>query len=146
MPYYSQADVLIHGLWKWGTSALFDMGYYLCQASAKTLAMAEKDKKEKYLYPCLGSSRSFTPIVYSMDGITGTEAIDAQQSLDLILSNNLNQEYLDMCGFLRGCMSLEIVRSNTLILCGTRDKEAYIRQRPYMADGAVMSLLAPCRG
>ena len=51
-----------------------------------------------------------------------------------------------MCGFVRARMSLAVVRSNTLLLCGARDKYAYIRQRPDPADGSVMALLAPWRG
>ena len=54
MPDKSRADASIHGLWKWGTTDLFDMrivnldvGSYLRQTSAKALAMAEKDKKDK---------------------------------------------------------------------------------------------------
>ena len=43
-------------------------------------------------------------------------------------------------------ISLSVVRSNTLILRGTRDKEAYIFQIPDMADGAVMTVLVRWRG
>ena len=50
-----------------------------------------------------------------------------------------------MRGFVRARMSLEIVRFNTLLLWGARDKEAYIRQRPNMAYGGVMELLIPWR-
>ena len=39
-------------------------------------------------------------------------------------------------------MSLVIVISNTLLLCGSRDKESYILQRPDLEDGSVMVLLA----
>ena len=39
-------------------------------------------------------------------------------------------------------MSLAIVRFNTLFLRGNRDKEAYIRQRMNLENGAVMALLA----
>ena len=65
-------------------------------------------------------------MVYSADGIPGTEAVSAQQHLASLLSNKLKQEYLEMCGFVRARMSLSVVRSNTLLLCGARDKEAYI--------------------
>ena len=48
MPDESRADVYVHGLWKWGTTALFDMiifnldaGSYLCQTSAKALETME---------------------------------------------------------------------------------------------------------
>ena len=41
-----------HSFWKWGITALFDIqivnldaGSYLCQTSAKALAMGGKDKK-----------------------------------------------------------------------------------------------------
>ena len=51
-----------------------------------------------------------------------------------------------MGGFIRDRVSLAMVRSNTLLLHGARYKEAYIRQRPNLEDGAVMALLAPWRG
>ena len=60
--------------------------------------------------------RSFTPKVYSADRIPRMEAVSAYQRLALLLSNNLKQEYLEMCGFLRLGLSLAIVRSNTLLL------------------------------
>ena len=66
----SRAYLFVHGFCKWGTSAPFDMqtvdlyaGSYLRQTSAKALSATEKEKKEKYLQPCLYCSRSFTPMV-----------------------------------------------------------------------------------
>ena len=66
----SPEDVSFHRFWKWGTSALFDMqivnlyaGYYLRQKSTKALAMAEKEKKDKYLHPYLERRRYFTSVV-----------------------------------------------------------------------------------
>ena len=119
----SRADVFIRGFWKWGTSALFDMRIvnldavsYLRQTSAKALAAAEREKRYKYLHPCLESRHTFTPMVYYLDGIPGTEAIAAQRRLALLLSNKLKREYLDMCGFVRDSISLAIVRYNTLLL------------------------------
>ena len=89
-------------------------------------------------------------MVYSVDGIPGAEALAAHKRLDALLSYKLsyklNREYSEMCGFVRARMSLAIVRSNSLILRGPRDKGARIRQRPELIDGAVMALLAPCRG
>ena len=40
-----------------------------------------------------------------------------------------------MCGFVRERVSLAIVRSNSLILCGPRYKDARIWQRPELTDG-----------
>ena len=126
----SQADVSIHGFWKWGTYALFDMQIinldvvsYLCQTSAENLAMAEKEKKDNYLQPCIERRHYFTFMVYSADRITGTEAVAAQRRLASMLSNNLKRKYLEMCGFVRAHISLAIVRSNTLLFQGTRDKD-----------------------
>ena len=77
-------------------------------------------------------------MVYSADGIPSMEAIAAQRCLALLLSNKLKQKYSEMWGFVGARVSLSVVRSNSLVLCGARDKEAYILQRPSMADGAVM--------
>ena len=43
-------------------------------------------------------------------------------------------------------MSLITVKSNSLLLCGPRDKGARICQRPELTDGAVMALFTPWRG
>ena len=85
-------------------------------------------------------------MVYSADGIPGAEALATQKRLATLLSYKLKREYSEMCGFVRERMSLAIVRSNSLILRGPRDKGARIRQRPELTDGLVMSLLAPWRG
>ena len=82
-------------------------------------------------------------MVYSADGIPGAEALAIQKRLAALLSYKLKREYSEMCGFVRSRMSLAIVRSNFLLLCRTCDKEARIRKRPELTDGAVMALLAP---
>ena len=61
-------------------------------------------------------------MVYSADGITGAEALAAQKILAALLSYKLNPEYSEMCGFVRARMSLEIVRSNSLLLSGPCNK------------------------
>ena len=65
-------------------------------------------------------------MVYSMDGIPRTEALAVHHHLALLLSNKTKREYSEMCGYVRDRMSLAIVRSNNLLLCGAREKEAYI--------------------
>ena len=47
------------------------------QTTIKDLKTAEKEKMDKYLKPGLELRRSFTPMVYSTDGITRTEAVAA---------------------------------------------------------------------
>ena len=98
MPDDSWADSSVHGLWKWGTYAIFDKRivnldavFYLRQTSAKALSMAEKEKKDKYFQPGLKRRRTFTPMVYSTDGVPGTEAVSVQLCLSVLLSNKLEQ-------------------------------------------------------
>ena len=85
-------------------------------------------------------------MVYSADGIPGAEAFAAQKRLAALLSYKLKWEYSEMCGFVRARMSLAIVRSNSLLLCGPHEKGARICQRPEMTDGVAMPLLTPWRG
>ena len=85
-------------------------------------------------------------MIYSVDGIPRAEALAAHKRLAALLSYRLKWEYSEMCGFVRGWMSLEIVRSNSLLLRGPREEGARIRQRPELTDGVVMELLAPWRG
>ena len=136
LPDDSRAYVSVHGLLKGVTTAFFDMqivnldsGSYLCRTSAKALKMAEKEKKDKYLQPCVERRCYFTPMVYSADVIPGTEAIGAQQRISLLLSIKMKREYLEMCGFVRAWMSLAIVISNNRLLHGARGKEAYTTQQ-----------------
>ena len=94
----------------------------------KALAKAEKEKKDLYLQACLEHRSTFTPMVYSADRIPGAEALAAQKRSATLLSYKLKREYSEMCGFVRERMSLAIVRSNSLLLCGPCDKGARIWQ------------------
>ena len=121
-------------------------GSYLCMTPEKALAKAEKEKKDLYLQSCLERRRTFTPMVYSADGIPGAEALSAQKILAALLSYKLKREYFEMCGFVRARMSLEIVRSNSLLPCGPRNKGARIQKQPLLKNGAVIALLTPWQG
>ena len=85
-------------------------------------------------------------MVYYVDRIPGAEALAAQKRLAALLSYKLKREYLEICGFVRARTSLSIVRPNSLLLYGPREKWARIRQQPELMDGAVMTLLTPWRG
>ena len=103
-------------------------GSYLHTIPEKALAKAEKENKDLYLQDCLGRRSTFTPMVYSAEGIPRVEALAAQNRLAALLRYNLKQEYLEMCGFVPARMSLAIVRSNSLFLRGPRNKVARIWQ------------------
>ena len=82
----------------------------------KALAKAEKEKKDLYLQDCLECRSTFTPTVYSADRITRADVLAAQNRLAALLRYKLKREYSRMYGFVRARMSLEIVRSNSLLL------------------------------
>ena len=69
----------------------------------------------------------------------------AQKRFAKLISYKLKREYSEMCGFVRARMSLTIVRSYSLLLCGPTDKGAHIQQRPQLTDGVVMALPASWR-
>ena len=123
-----------------------DTGSYLHIMLEKALSKAEKKRMALYLQTCLERIRTFTPMVYSADEITGAEALAAHKWVAALLNYKLKREYSEMCGFVREMMSLAIVRSNSLLLCGPLNKGARIWQRPELTDGVVMVLLAPWRG
>ena len=149
----SRADVITHGFWKWGTTAMFDIRIVnldpvscLRMTPEKALAKTEKEKKDLYLQACLERRQTFTPMVYSVDGIPGAEALALQKRLAALLSYKLKREYSEICGFVRSRMLIAIVRSNSLLLRRPCDKGARIRQQQGMTDGVVMTLLAPWHG
>ena len=99
VPAESRTDVSANGFWKGGTTAMFDIkianldaGSYLRMTLEKALAKAEKEKNDLYLQACLDRRRTFTPMVYSMDGIPRAEALTAQNRSAALLSYNLKQE------------------------------------------------------
>ena len=153
IPAESRADVSAHGFWRRGTTAMFDIrivnldaGSYPHMTPEKDLAKAEKEKKDLYLQACLERRRTFTPMFYSADRISGVEALAVQKRLAALISYKLKRGYSEMCGFVQARMSLAIVRSNSLLLRGPRDKGARIWQQPQLTEGVVVALLAPWRG
>ena len=148
----SRADVSAHGFWKRGTTAMFDIrivnldaGSYLRMTPEKAPAKAEKENKDLYLQACLERRRTFTPMVYFVDGILGAEALATQKRLAALISYKLKWEYSEMCGLFWARKVPSMVRSNSLLLYGPCNKEARIWQQPELTDGSVMSLLAPWR-
>ena len=99
VPAELRSDVSAHGFWKWGTTAMFDIqifnldvGSYLRMTPEKALAKAKNEKKDLYLQAYLERRRTFTPMVYSADGIPGEEALSAHKRLAALLSHKLKRE------------------------------------------------------
>ena len=106
VPGESREDVSTHGFWKRGTNTMFDIrivnldtGSYLRMTPEKPFAKAEKKKKDLYLQAFLERRHTFTPMVYSTDGISRAESLAAQKILATLISYKINQEYSEMCGF-----------------------------------------------
>ena len=95
-----------------------------------------KAKKDKYLDACLERRKSFTPLVYSVNGMACKEARAFEKRVASLLALKWEQRYSKMVGFVRAWMSLAIIRSNTHLLRGARTSRP---QRLSMEDGAAMS-------
>ena len=71
-----------------------DAKSYRKKEPMKVLEQHEKEKKDKYLQNCLEMWKDFTPMVYSVDGIAGREARNAEKRLATQLAGKWNREYL----------------------------------------------------
>ena len=67
---------------------------------AKVLEKHEREKKAKYLEPCLERQYSFTPLVFSVDGLMGQETNAAVKRLASHLASKWSQQYSVVCGYL----------------------------------------------
>jgi hypothetical protein len=71
----------------------------LTRAPGKVLAEHhEREKKKKYLEPCLEQRRYFTPFVVSTDGLLGKEAKTLLKRLSALLSEKWEKPYSEVCG------------------------------------------------
>ncbi|KAL7527447.1 hypothetical protein ACHAXR_001966 [Thalassiosira sp. AJA248-18] len=91
-------------------------------SSAKVLERAAKNKKDEYLDECIERRCSFTPLVYSVDGMACLEAKAFENRIGSLLAGKHIRPYIEMVGFVRQQMSLAVIRSNTLMLRGSRSK------------------------
>ena len=93
-------------------------------------------KRLQYLRPCAKWRRSFTPFVYSVDGMAGREVQAVKKRIAHLLAEKWERHYSELRGFARGRMTLSVFRSNSLLLCGTRMGKA---ARFSEQDGATLS-------
>ena len=102
----------------------------------KVLASQEKEKKDKYLASCHEMRKDFTPLVYSVDGIAGREAKAAEKRLASYLAKKWKKNYSEMVFYVRARMALSVVRANSLLIRGSRDRQK--PRRPLISDRAAM--------
>jgi hypothetical protein len=123
-----KGDAAVHGFWRRGTTAIFDVRItdtdtpsYRTRDPVKVLKKQEEEKKKKYNELCLARRRTFTPLVFSVDGMRGPEAAAASKRLAALLASKWKQTYSQVCGFVRSRLSMALVRSTSRCLRADRD-------------------------
>jgi hypothetical protein len=77
-----RGDLAVHGFWTKGQTAIFDVRITDTDQPtnrkidpAKVLLRHEKEKKNKYGDLCIARRRTFTPLVFSIDGLLGKKPL-----------------------------------------------------------------------
>ena len=108
---------------------------------ATALRTHERAKKRKYLDACLERRRHFTPLVHSVDGMLGREALTALKQCARAIAPKWKQPYSQVMGFLRARMSMAMVRATHSCLRGSRVPARLVSNvLPSWADGAGLYL------
>jgi hypothetical protein len=119
-----RGDLAVHGFWTKGQTAIFDdtdQPTYRKLEPSKVLLRHEKEKKNKYGDLCIARRRTFTPLVFSVDGLQGKEATAASKRLATCLASKWKRSYSEICGFVRSRLSIALVRSSSRCLRGDRN-------------------------
>ena len=123
-----RGDIAVHGFWTRGTTAIFDVRVTDTDAPsnrntapAKVLQRHEAEKKAKYGALCIARRRTFTPLVFSVDGMQGVEATAASRRLASSLASKWKRSYSEVCGFVRSRLSIALVRSASRCLRADRN-------------------------
>ena len=99
-------------------------------------AQAAAQKKSKHLNNCIEHRRDFTPLVFSRDAIIDREASSALKCIARKLSKKWVIHYSWVCGYVKSRMGLNIIRSTTRCLYGSRVPIRLISHKPEWADGS----------
>ena len=143
VPVKFKADISAHGFWKLGTTVMFNITILNLDAGSYLRMTNENDLAKADLQAFMEHISYFNPVLYYVDGIHRAEALEAQKRLAALLSSKLKREYPKLCGFVLPRISLAVVRSNSLFLCGPWEKEARIQHQLELLDGVLMALLVP---
>ena len=141
-----RGDVAVHGFWKRGTTAVFDIRVtdVECPSQRGTpsdtiLAKHEREKKSKYSSHCERQRKHFTPLVFSTDGLQGVECAAASKRLASHLSAKWNRTYSEVYSFVRSRLAIALVKSASR--CLRWDRNPMRRRSPIPWDsGTGLSL------
>ena len=143
-----RGDVLVRGLFQNGMHSVIDVrvtdldsASYKRTAPEKVLARQEKEKKTKYLEPCLQQRKSFVPFVVSTDGMLSYEAQNLVRRSSRTLAGKWEMPYSQVCNLVRTRLSIAIARATTLCVRGSRVPASRISRRIQWEDGAGVGLL-----
>jgi hypothetical protein len=113
-----------------------DAKSYRKKEFGKVLLQHEKEKKDRYRQTCLELRKDFTPMVYLVDGISVREARNAKRRLATHLAGKWKRGYSQMVYYVRVRMAIAVVCANSLLICGSRDRQH--PRRPLIPDGAAL--------
>ena len=123
-----RGDIAVHGFWTRGTTAIFDVRITDTDAPSnrntapkKVLQRQEKEKKDKYGALCIARRRTFTPLVFSVDGLQGEEATAASRRVAASLAAKWKRSYSEVCGYVRSRLSIALIRSASRCLRADRN-------------------------
>jgi hypothetical protein len=141
-----RGDLAVHGFWTKGQTAIFDVRITDTDqpsnrntAPSKVLLRHEKEKKNKYGDLCIAKRQTFTPLVFSIDGLLGKEATAASKRLASSLAGKWKRSYSEICGYVRSRISIALVRSSSRCLRADRTPTQRFRN-PMWESGTGLGL------
>ncbi len=81
--------------------------------------------------------KDFMPMVYSVDGIAGRKAQNAEKRLATHLASKWKHEYSQMVYYVRVRTAIAVVRADSLLIHGSRDRQQQPRC-PLIPNGAAL--------
>ena len=140
-----RGDILVNNFWQRQRQCIFDVRVtdadaksHRHKAPSAVLRQHEREKIRKYKKACLERRRDFTPLCYTADGMAGREARNAERRLGSHLAEKWERPNSQIVFYVRSLMSFAIVRANSLLIRGSREKRTH-RIRPFIEDGPGMS-------
>jgi hypothetical protein len=124
-----RSNLAVHGFWTRGQTAIFDVRITDTDQPSnrntdptKVLLRHEKEKKDKYGALCIARRQTFTPLVFSVDGLLGKEATAASKRLASCLAAKWKRSYSEVCGLVRSQLSIALIRSSSRCLRADRNQ------------------------
>ena len=123
------ADLYVRGVWFPQAETLFDIHVddidaqsYLHHAHSKVLLNTEVEKKNKYPEACAARFAHFTPLCFSVDGLTGSEANCFLKWIACRLSSQWDRSYAKVLGWIHSQLAFAIVQASVLCVRGSHTK------------------------